>query len=177
MSQFSNAPDGEGAIIKKTAQPAPVPADAQEQQDKASRSFLRELLNKIKGYTAQDAKRLKEAAIQIAEGEAAQKVNEARKIEAEAQKIHAEADYKRQKAALKEIEWRKSLREIEECKKNADIENTERQAAAIERLANAISVLKQKGGEVGFDKEQIENALKMLEEKREFKPLSEKKDV
>ncbi|RXK79850.1 hypothetical protein EST62_13250 [Chlorobaculum sp. 24CR] len=165
MNHFPCEHQNDGAIIKKTAEPAPVPTIVQEQQDHASRKWYQTLWDKVKGYTATDALRLKEAGIQTAEGEAAQRVNNAKKIEAEAQLLHAEADLKRQEAALKEIEWRSALNNLQNSQVKEEIENTERQAAALERLANAISAIRQKGGDIGFDPNQLVNAIKTLEEK------------
>jgi uncharacterized protein (UPF0335 family) len=165
MNEFDESQNQPNALVKKVVQPAEVPPSLEEQQQKATAGWWRTLLNKVKGYTASDASRLKEAAISGVEGESAKRVNEAKKLEAEAQMLHAEAEVKRQEAALKSLQIRKKLFELEDNRLDEDIERIERIADATEHLANAISRIRQMGGDVGFDTSQLENMLKQIEKK------------
>lgn len=145
MSWFSKEKTEETAIIRKVAESASVPPELQQEQNRATRGWVRKILEKFRGLTADDARRLKEAGVRMVEGKADKEINAARKLDAEAADKYADAEVKRQEAALKALEVQKKTFEQNPGKDELDIE---RIAAATERLADAISRIRQMGGDV-----------------------------
>ena len=148
----------QSTMLQKQVKPASVSSQLQDQQQKATVSFLRRLWYSLKGFTLEDARRLKEIGMLMAEGKAGEQLAKARKVDGEAAKLHAEAESIRQEQALKDLQLQ---RERLNMKQN-QLDILERRAAAMERLVSAVQTLKIKGGEVLVDGEQIENALKRI---------------
>jgi len=98
---------------------------------------------------------LKEAGVQLVEGEAGKAIGEAKKLEAEAQRIHAQAERERQAAARGNVERRPEEDNLEEERLELPVEYAERVAEATERVADAIRTIRQKGGDVLFDSDEI----------------------
>lgn len=95
----------------------------------------------IKGYTATDIDRIKEAGVQ--------------KIEAQARKDHAEADAKIAAAARDHAEAEKLRAEADAIRCKAKNDQLITQAEAIERFSNAVSNIRRKGGDVGFSQKEL----------------------
>jgi hypothetical protein len=159
MTGSTDPTSEESAVVKKHAEPASVPEELEEEQAKATFGWLRTIWNWIRGQTASEARRLKEAGVRAVEGEAAKRVNEAKKLDAEAEKMYAETEQKRQEAALLELQRRKQEAQLEGEQLEKDIERAERIADAAERVEKAISTIRQKGGDVAFDTEQLKRLL------------------
>jgi len=147
--------DTKGTAIRKSALPAHAPDELSEQQEEATYGWWQTLWNKVRGHTASDARRLKEAAVNGVEGEAGKRMSEARKLDAEAQLLYAQAEEKRRDAALKKVKYDRQVHELQGDQLDEDIDRMERVANATERLANAISRIQQMGGDVAFDSEQL----------------------
>ena len=134
----------------------PVQVSPKEKTDEPLRikkSFLRwagEILGLMHRYTVEDLCRLKEAAISEREGLGRKANAEAAKLIAEAANLQAEADLKNAKIS--------AIRNSTE----------DRQDAALDRVLDAISNIKQQGGSVASDSEQLEHMLKqqLIERKR-----------
>lgn len=142
-------------LVQKTAKMLPVPAG---QEQKARRGFFKVLADigkAIKGYTADDIGRLKEGGVQKVEGEGQKAIAEAQAKVAEAAKLHAEAELKRAEAELKRAEVSKAKAEAYATARKADGEYAKDVAAAWNSFQEAQSRIKQAGGSVSFDFEQI----------------------
>jgi len=159
MNLSTDGQDSKGAYIRKRALPSQVPGELNNQQEEATFGWLRTIWNKVRGLTASEARRLKEAAVHGVEGEAAKRMNEARKLDAEAQLKYALAEEKRREAALKELEYERQARSLQNTQLYEDVDRVERIADATERLADAISRIRQMGGDVAFDSDQFEKLL------------------
>lgn len=155
MSNKDDGEDNKDIYIQKRISPAHVPDKSAEQQKEASLGFWRTLWNKLHGHTASDARRLKEAAVDGVEGEAAIRKNKARKLDAEAELIYAQAEEKLRDAALKALEYEKRAAELNGDQIDKDAERMERIANATERVEKAISKIKQMDGDVALDQEQL----------------------
>ena len=110
----------------------------------------------VRGYTIEDAQRLKEAGVLMVEGKAGEQIGKARKLDAEAAKLYAETEEIYQENAIKELQQKKDGLDLEEKR----VALLERQAAAMERLEKSISVIKMKGGAAFVDGTQIDQALR-----------------
>jgi hypothetical protein len=152
MNPLENTNVGSAIAVRKTIVPAQAPPSQQMMQEKATYSWLTKLICLVKRYTAADYGRLKEAGISMVENESKKKGGEAAKLFAEAEEIHARAELLRQEKAIKDAA-------ISASWVNNNIDTINATAAALERLSNAISNIKQKGGDVGFDQEQLEKAV------------------
>lgn len=148
------------AILKKRAEPAEVPDHLEEAQAEATFGWLHKLWNWLKGHTASEARRLKEAAVDKVEGESSKAKKEAKKLDAEAELLYAEAEQKKQEASLKELMRRMEKQQTEADALERKANQAERMADALERLEEAINRLRQKEGDVDLDTNQI---LKLLE--------------
>jgi hypothetical protein len=116
-------------------------------------------LGLLKDYTAEDINRLKEAGVSKVEGHAKDiNADAARKI-AEAAKLHAEAD-------LISAHKAKTAADAYAVTRKADADYALSVADAIQKVADAMNNLRQKGGNTGFDEKQLIQLL--LNAKREF---------
>lgn len=158
MNFLSEHRDQHPALIKKQAEPAHVPGELKQQQDNATVGVLRRFWYALKGYTLDDIRRLKDAAVSMTEGKAGEQIGKAMKLEAEAAKIHAEAETVKQENAAKELQNQRERLAVSE----RETDEIERRAAALERLVKAIQILKINGGAIFLDGDQIENELKKL---------------
>lgn len=127
----------------------------QRQQDEATEGLVRRVWGWIKGQTVEDVARLREAGVQLVEGEAATKVNQAKKLEAEARKAHAEADAIEQDTATKRLLLQIELRELN--KNNLD--DSGQVLNAVERVELSMSRIRQDGGSIAFDSDQLSKLL------------------
>lgn len=159
MKELTEKNEELAIVIQKKAQPSLVPENLNEQQKRATFNWLRNLWHKVKGYTASDVLRLKEAAIQNVEGEALKKLSEAKKNEAEAARLFAESERIKRESAIKDLEIANKKKSLVDSITEEDMSKLERVANATERLNNAISSIRQKGGDVGFDSETIKKIL------------------
>ncbi len=160
-------PKEENVILRKRAEPASVPEELEEDQTEATFGWLRQLWNWLKGHTATEARRLKEASVRKVEGEAAKSQKEAKKIDAEAELIYARKEKKKQEAKREELERLKERKKLETETLEQKAENSERIANAFERVEKAISRIRQKGGDVALDDEQLQRLLEAEIEKEE----------
>lgn len=108
------------------------------------KSWLRtigEFIGFVKRYTASDLDRLKEAGVALVEAKVDDKRADSEEKIARAADLHASAELKEAQkfVALKEAEGDLILKKAE----------------AIERVANAISKIRQNGGDVSFDLNQL----------------------
>ena len=120
-------------------------------------SFVRRCIDWVRGRTAEDFGRVKEAGIQVAEGEGRMRHAEALRNEAEAAVQFAEAEVKLQEAEAKRIENEAARRALaERSPTEAEVGRAERIADAVERMERSMSAVRAKGGVVGFDLEELE---------------------
>lgn len=110
------------------------PASDSEQQARSFAKTMLHLWKLVRGYTADDIARLKEAGVRQVEAKAAKDFAEAEEKIANAAKAHAEAEAIRAKAACDLL--------------TAKLE-------AVERVEAAISRIKQKGGAVAFSEDEL----------------------
>ena len=130
-----------------------------EEIEKIEQGFfatLRKLYRAIRGNTATDVSRLKEATIQQVEGpgrlqlaQAEAKIAEAAKLHAEAEKAHAEAQ--------------KIKAEGQSALIDAETRSMTAKAEAVDRVLRAISKIRQEGGDVAFDEAELRTMLSMRE--------------
>lgn len=146
-------------IIKKTIIPAEVKGEGAVKQVESTPGFFRNLWFKIRGYSIDDVKYLKAAAVR---GGAAKMLSEEakmNKINAEAAEIFERKEKIKIENAKEELQLKKLYRQDEIDEFENHVEKAEKIAEAFDRLESAISKIKQKGGAVGFDNEQIESFL------------------
>ena len=168
MTFFSKDPVEESKIIKRAVEPAPVPESLQDRQTRGTYNLITKLWHWLRGYTASDIDRLKKAAVRQVEltaevkaADALQKLSEAERNFAEAEKIRGEAAINH---ALGEMEAEalrmKAQAEAEALRMKAQAEaealRLQTIADAMERLINAISHVRQKGGDISLDIKQLE---------------------
>jgi len=147
--QKSEAPP---VLIQKTARLLPAPPEQAQQTRRSFFRVLKDIWNAVKGYTADDIARLKEGGVQQVEGKGQTAVAEAKAKVAEAAERHA-------KAELNLAEARKADAEAYATKKKADGEYAKNVADAMVTVVEAMSRIKQAGGSVSFDLNQIERLL------------------
>lgn len=150
-STFNEEPE-QNKIVKKTIDPAPVPKDLKNKQIGSTYSWIVRLWRAIREYTVEDIGRLKEAGVSLVENKSNLKAAETYKSLAEVERTFAEAEDLRQAAALKKAQAKKVEEEAKEIRIRAKIE-------AFEHLSNAVSRIRQQGGEVAFNLEQLENLI------------------
>lgn len=141
MTSFLSEGDEEARIVPKSATPLPVPSAEVLRQ---RRGFFRTIgvwFGLLRDYTAEDINRLKEAAVSHVEAQVANKMAEAELKVAEAAKQHAEAE---------EVLARRYATRIK-----AEGDYAKNMAEAFEKLTLAISRIKEAGGSISFDQEQL----------------------
>ena len=143
-------------IIKKTIVPVEAKGDGAIKQVESTPGFFRSIWYKIKGYNYDDVKHLKDAAVRGGIAKVLSEEAKMNKINAEASEIFEKAEKlkienAKERLKLKELNRKDELAEFEN-----NVEKAEKIAEAFDRLDSAISKIKQKGGAVGFDNEQIE---------------------
>ena len=161
--------DDSCSMLRKQGTPASASGEAQLRQRRSLWRAIGVFFGMCRDYTADDFARLKEAGVQKAEHHAAHEQAKAKREDAEAEKILAEAaeiheriDESKRKDALRVMEYRKDQltkqAEIEVARaKRADSEARRAQAMAdaMERVSDAISTIRSKGGNVAFDSDQL----------------------
>ena len=144
-------------IVSKTAKPLSRPSATSQQQKQKERAFfctVRNAWNWLRGYTAEDVAKLKEAGIQKLQGEGLKPLAEARAKVGEAAERHANAEKLRAEAE-------KAKAEADAIRRKADGEYAKDISIAVQNVADAMSKIKQAGGTVAFDEQQL---LKLLTE-------------
>lgn len=122
----------------------------EKENKKIKKSFLRtigEFLGFVKKYTASDIDRLKEAGVALVEAKTAAKEAEAFEKIAKAAELHASAELKKAQSAATKLDAEGNL--------------LVKRAEAMERAANAFSKIKQNGGDIAFDSEQLKRFLEL----------------
>lgn len=103
--------------------------------------FSREFRLSVAGYFIPDIRRMQEASVQMIEGKVKIEVANAERILAEAAKLHAELE--------KSLEESKALEQDPSDSLRARVE-------AYERVIQAMSAIQQAGGQISFDREELE---------------------
>lgn len=143
-----DAPETSALIPWKGTENAPATSRQPQQHPKSFFYFVAYCWRLLRGYTANDIDRLKEAGV--------------RQVEAKAEKEHAEATAKIGTAAREHAEAERARAEAEKLRAEAralrsksEVENLLAQVEAFERVETAISRIKQRGGDVAFSKAEI----------------------
>ncbi len=144
---------GKAKIVKKTIDPAAVPKSFHDEQIHGTYNWFVRLWHAVRGYTANDIGRLKEAGVRLVENESDLKAADVRKKLAQAERSFAEAEYLRQAAALKRSKAEKKDAEAEAIRIKATTD-------ALDRFSDAVSRIRQQGGDVAFSLEQLENLIR-----------------
>jgi hypothetical protein len=131
---------------------------------KSRKGFFRTIgsfLGLLHDYTAEDIDRLKEAGVQIVESKAKKQYAEAMEKIAKAAELHAMAEVRNAEAQkiLADADMVKA--ETLKIAKETEIEYLAKYTESIERVNDAISKIKQKGGLVLFNKKQLDDLLKV----------------
>ena len=172
MKKTEHKANGLTFLSKVIAEPCKAPEKLKKKQKHGSKGLWQRIKSWLIGYTVDDINRLKEAGIQVVEASAAEKKADAFRKVAEAQKIHAESEgirieneIRRQLVGLKLednsiSEDRQPKNKIQYQMDDSILENNNitkvRQSKAENRVLQAINEIKLNGGQVYFDKHQIE---------------------
>lgn len=143
-------------IIKKNIVPVEAKGDGAIKQVESTPGFFRSIWYKIQGYNFDDVKYLKDAAVRGGVAKVLSEEAKMNKINAEAAEIFEKAEKLKIENAKERLQLNKLNRNDELAEFEHNVEKAEKIAEAFDRLGNAISIIKQKGGAVGFDNEQIE---------------------
>jgi hypothetical protein len=151
MTQWT--PEGEtpktSALIPwKGTENAPSRSPRSQQHPKSFFYFVAYFWRLLKGYTANDIDRLKEAGVRLVEGKAEKEHAEATAKIATAAREHGEAERARAEAE-------KLRAEADLLRAKSDADSLLSQVEAFERVETAISKIKQRGGDVAFSKAEI----------------------
>lgn len=171
MNQLDKYESEGPSLIKKRAEPV-LPEKNQEIHQKGLISFIRDLLAKLKGYTIEDIKLIKDSGVRMIVEEAeikratALKLKaEARKTDAEAMMLYAKAEKELQDAAQLEFDRIQN----ETIQSEIEKEKNERISSATERLEQTIVRLRMKGGNLYLDGDALQlqsNNLELAEKAR-----------
>jgi hypothetical protein len=143
-------------IIKKTIVPVEAEGDGAIKQVESTPGFFRSIWYKIQGYNFDDVKYLKDAAVRGGIAKLLSEEAKMNKINAEAAEIFGKAEKLKIENAKERLQLKELNRKDELAEFEYNVEKAEKIAEAFDRLDSAISNIKQKGGAVGFDNEQIE---------------------
>jgi len=149
----------EGRIVERHVLPAPVPQHLEAQQEKATRAWHIQLWQWLRGYTGEDINRLKEAGVRRVEADADAKAAEARQKISEAERNFAERERIKQEALLKQAEAAKAIAEANKTNAEAMKIRMEAIVNAVEQLSAAASRIRQNGGDVFLDKDQLKRLI------------------
>lgn len=156
----------ESSLVKRRLEAANVPPKFKAQQQRSTFGLVGRLLKAIRGYTIDDIGRLKEAGVGMVEAETKIKESTALKNLAEAERMYAEVEEKRIENSIKEAELQKLQAEARLV--NAETSKTEAETVgiknkirevALSRLLQAVSQIRQQGGDVMLDRKQLEKLL------------------
>ncbi len=152
--------EDEGRIVERRALPAPVPDEVASRQQEATVAWHVRLWRWLRGYTAEDINRLKEAGVSRVEAETDAKAAEAALKISEAHKNFAEKEKIAQEALLIKAQAARTIAEADKIKAEAEKLRVDTVVDAIDRLSTAASRIRQSGGEIFLDKEQLEKLIR-----------------